>query len=917
MKKKAMAKRLNVLLVLSIFLHLQLIAANTFTFRNGASDLNDENSYLEGVRPGLNDQVILPANCTVTLDSSDSVSWAIAEGLDRIIPEDATSRLVVNVDSGEAHLTVPFSASNVSDGDCDKGVLEKTGAGNLVIGGAQGRFCATGSTERYDYYVSIVVSAGTLTLPQNVTTGGAQHYGKLSIAKAATLMNLSVSPDVNNIWPSAQFAELSGSGTLTSKGPRPVQVGGTSVFSGKLSGDINLYVNGRMTLSGSDSDTTGIVTIRLNKGNLLNSVAAGGILYVSELGMAGAPSVLGAADTIETGDYGGGIVYTGDSGTTDKNFRFTDSSDAHSPSFISGGTNGGLVWSGKWGQKNYSDVSTKSRRLIIMGSHEKECVMTGIIEDAIDDDILFPLTIIKRGSGIWRMAHNDNRTGGGLYSIEEGTLRYDSVAERGQPSALGASDNLIYPDYRGGRDLESHRPPYAFQLGSEANTTATMEFTGSKRSVCSTRPVAVKGMGRFKISGSGAYSFRGFSSIASGSQLVLDTDRTDGHVYVGDISDGSAPLDVLKEGAGEIKVVGGMSFTGALKVKAGTLTLCATNRPYGWLRWVVKEKGTFCSRYKGVSAPETESPSNVELQMEEFAFFDKDGKRLDRGSSYHSGSEDLHLMPYKSVAEENASFYDLYGGNLIDRSKIATLFDGGAGAVSGVWGGVYIRSRVWPFCSMSNPGYWLRLVVRLPENSNPAASYDLAFFYGAGNSKITRAATAVAIDGSVDGVNWEPVADNDALEIPETGARWYADPRDDLVSVSGSNYTLKDHVGFPMRGTSTNGVAALTMPVSVSSGAVLKSAGKASISSLVLAKDGNGTIDGFVFAEKGSIDIEGDGMKNGKYSLPVDFKDCESLKNIEKWDLTINGDSAGAREIRVSGGGKVELVPLGLVIVVK
>jgi hypothetical protein len=58
-------------------------------------------------------------------------------------------------------------------------------------------------------------------------------------------------------------------------------------------------------------------------------------------------------------------------------------------------------------------------------------------------------------------------------------------------------------------------------------------------------------------------------------------------------------------------------------------------------------------------------------------------------------------------------------------------------------------------------------------------------------------------------------------------------------------------------------------------------------------------------------------MESGVQSIPVDFKNCTGLKNIEKWNLTVNGGSARARNIRVSDDGTIELVPPGLVIVLK
>jgi hypothetical protein len=904
-------------LAFSVGLAFSASAGNVFTLRNGIKDWTRPESYDQNAVPEEGDQVELPADCTVMLDSSDTASWKKAELLDRIIPADATSRLIVNVGSDDAKLTVPFSASNVKDVDYDKGVLEKTGSGNLVLGGSTARFKASG--DRYDYYTGIVVSEGTLTLPQDVAEGGAHRYGRVTIAESATLVNIAVG--LSGIYPSATLSGISGRGTITSSGSRPLQIVGTSTFEGKFSGCLNVYANGIMTLLGNESDTTGTVTVRLNYGNFLASIASGGILYVTNFGVKGSASSIGAGGTVKIGSYGGGFVYLGTGETCDKDLNLADEVNMSGASFIHGGDHGRLNWTGKWMQSSGDKTYTKAHRLFLMGNHANECIMSGAMTDAASDGILFPITIIKRDNGTWRMAHNDDRTGGGTYVVEAGTLAYDSIAEKGSPCALGASNNLLNHGYSG-RDLENNRVPHAFLLGSENNTTATMEFTGSNGGICSTRPVAVKGKGRFKISGQGAYSFRGFyATNAANSELVLDTDRTDGYVSVGDISDGDVPLSVTKEGDGEIKVTGYMTSTGPLSVKEGTLTLCTTNRPYTWFRWIVKEKGYHCSRYADIASSADNLP--VDLKMEEFALFDVDGMRIDKGISYYGSTTDHHLMPNGSIAEEDNWFYQIRkdsGSDILESSKLESFFDGKAGSSSGVWGGINIRSQKSPFCKLDTPSYWFKFIERLPENSKAAASFDLAFFFGSETSdkgKVSEAVTAVAIEGSVDGINWELAAENNSLKIPADKARWYANPSGDLVSVSGASYTLKEHVGFPMRGYCTNGVSSVSMPVSVAQGATLKAIGDMALSSLVLSKDGNGTIDGFTFDDGGAISVEVGSSFSGRLEIPVQFVNCSNMKNLEKWTLSIDGGSSRGRKLRVQNDGTVAVEPPGMVVILK
>ena len=904
-------------LVFSVGFVFSAFAGNVFTLRNGIKDWTRPESYDQNAVPEEGDQVELPADRTVTLDSSDTASWKKAESLNRIIPADETSRLVVNVGSGDAKLTVPFSASNVKNVDYDKGVLEKTGSGNLVLGGSTARFKASG--DRYDYYTGIVVSEGTLTLPQDVAEGGAHRYGHVTIAESATLVNIAVGS--SGIYPSATLSGISGRGTITSSGSRPLQIAGTSTFEGKFSGCLNVYVNGIMTLLGTESDTTGTVTVRQNYGNFLSSIASGGILYVTNFGVKGSASSIGAGGTVKIGSYGGGFVYLGTGETCDKDLNLADEVSMSGASFIHGGEHGRLNWTGKWMQTSGDKTYTKAHRLFLMGNHANECIMSGAMADASSDGILFPITIIKRDNGTWRMAHNDDRTGGGAYVVEAGTLAYDSIAEKGSPCALGASNNLLNHGYSG-RDLENNRVSHAFLLGSENNSSATMEFTGSNGGICSTRPVAIKGKGRFKISGHGAYSFRGFySTNAANSELVLDTDRTDGYVSVGDISDGDVPLSVTKEGEGEIKVAGYMTSTGPLSVKEGTLTLCATNRPYTWFRWIVKEKGYHCSRYSDIASSVDNLP--VDLKMEEFALFDVDGKRIDKGISYYGSTANHHLMPNGSVAEEDNWFYQIRkdsGSDILDGSKLESFFDGKAGSSSGVWGGINIRSQKSPFCKLDTPSYWFKFIERLPENSKAVASFDLAFFFGSATSdkgKVSEAVTAIAIEGSVDGINWELAAENNSLEIPADKARWYADPSEDLVSVSGATYTLKEHVGFPMRGYCTNGVSSVRMPVIVAQGATLKAMGVVELTSLVLSKDGNGTIDGFTFDDDGAISLEVGSSFSGRLEIPVQFTNCSNMKNLEKWTLSIDGGSSRGRKLRVQNDGTVAVEPPGMVVILK
>ena len=885
--------------------------AATRTLKDGVSDWTKQDSYDEGVAPTANDIVALPADRAVTLDASDSASWALVESLERIIPEGDTSVLTVNVSSGDATLTTPFSSSQEVEADnapvySGTGCIVKTGSGNLNLGSSAGRYRATGGNY-FDHYAALTIRSGTVTLPQEVARAGNFYYGPTAISNGATLVAMKLSDPALTVYPVTWLWKLVGEGTVTSSGTRPLGVRAWRIadmheFAGKFSGTLPFTLTGRIRLTGTQSDATSVFTVYCNYGTLAGGWW-GGYAEVLKLGKTGETSSVGASDTIRTDVHGGGLVYIGDGEECDKTFLMRDSIAFAGYNFIDAGATGGIIWSGEWGQSSYKADTTKTHRLVIMGSNENECVMSGKIADAVahssDDYRCYPIYIIKRGTGTWRMADNAARTGGGGYAIEEGTLRYDSIAERGTVCSLGTATNLT-ENYTG-VDIENHREDYAYLLGSENG--ATMEFTGENGGTCSTRPVAVKGTGCFKVSGAGAFSFSGFSAHEAGAKLVLDTARTDGLVTIGGISDGTMPLSVSKTGAGVIRLIGGQTFTGGLSVDEGTLVVQGPNRPYRWIRWIVKEKGNFCSRYTTTG----EGTSYTDLKMEEFALFDADGKRIDKGITASSETSNFYEMAPGSVAKETPDSIC----TVLNSKTVAAFFNGGAGSRSGVWGGIVLRAAVDKFCKMDTPANWFRMVERLPENAVPA-SFDLAGFYTSSDNYLRVMATAVALEGSVDGWNWEPVAEQNELAIPNAKPRWYANPSADLVSGS-SDYTLKDHVGFPMRGTSTNGISALTMPISVAAGATLAADGEVTISSLRLSSVTNGTISGFSFAANGVLDVADMGRVTGEVRMPVAMSGCQSAANIAGWTLHIDGQGTRYRINGISEDG-ITIVPPGMII---
>lgn len=122
----------------------------------GATDWSDKESYANadgtaaGCVPSTNDELAIPANCTVTLDCDNAAHFEIANRLSRVRPLERTSFLVVKVSEGK-DITFNPKINYLGTGAYDewyRGGLIKRGLGTLVLGSGSGA---------YDYFTDITV----------------------------------------------------------------------------------------------------------------------------------------------------------------------------------------------------------------------------------------------------------------------------------------------------------------------------------------------------------------------------------------------------------------------------------------------------------------------------------------------------------------------------------------------------------------------------------------------------------------------------------------------------------------------------------------------------------------------------------------------------------------------------------------
>jgi hypothetical protein len=204
-------------------------------------------------------------------------------------------------------------------------------------------------------------------------------------------------------------------------------------------------------------------------------------------------------------------------------------------------------------------------------------------------------------------------------------------------------------------------------------------------------------------------------------------------------------------------------------------------------------------------------------------------------------------------------------------------------------------------------------VLRLPEGADDVVKVDMMYQQtGKNNNQYAgRNPTAFSIEASVDGVFWEEVGGLTDIPITDIGAS---------VWISGTT-SYKDTPGLFTLASSVQAYDSTPLanvgPISVASGATLRFEGvDAPVSKLNLSTAGNGTIENAVFASSGMLTV--DGVENGKTTrFAVTFKNCSNLENLAKWNLFLGGENTSRYHIQIGSDGFVNIVPRGLVVVVR
>lgn len=491
---------------------------------------------------------------------------------------------------------------------------------------------------------------------------------------------------------------------------------------------------------------------------------------------------MGCFPAITFGNYGGLLRYIGDGETTDKGFLISYSPDSLTRyAAIDACANGGLSIGG-----GIALTESKMHQFYLTGSNAAPCEVTGPLVNSGD----YTFHLSKFGTGQWNLRHNDATTWSGALTVGEGTLGFDTVAEKGTVSALGTAMRT-QSSYAGAYN-EAKDVPWAVKI----EDGAALEYLGTTNCAAATRPIVVTGTGTVKNNGGGYLRLAGFSvlSDATDSTLVLGGTNTLDNV-ADDLSDGHAgKLSVVKEDVGTWRLGTNCTFTGALDVKAGKLVM--GNLLYRYYRWVIKATFTTLAG----------SSKDRVVGLTTFGLFDADGNDLTYGFTDETPADNLY-------GDYKASYpyaYDVFGTGQRGRLAVPSAGHFVVTRYSGLSKGFHSRVPDTLFThAASNIGnYWSRTPQEPPtpestdswwaitmqlQDGNPATSWDYVTSPCQYSYQMISNST---LEASVDGIVWQELAEviNDEMNM---NGKWQSNSE-----TYDSAYVT--HVGMPIPAGSTN-----------------------------------------------------------------------------------------------------------------
>ena len=916
------------LLAIVSFCAVQSVSSATFNLKqsihNVDFDWEASGSYVEETKPGEKDTVVIPDGVTAKLSAS-SASFAFVNKLARITPAGG-GVLEITVDEGASvQLECAVSVYGQSD---NSGKIVKRGLGSLEF---TSYTAVMDRTYVMDYYANICVEEGKLLLYQGGTDEKEYFYAlSVRVEEGAELSLCKVGR--------SYIKDITGSGLVTkaeTSGIQQTYLYGTdhTVFDGLMVGK-QIRIENYKGRHDFTCPTNDIFTIIVLEDTTCGLAVLGNTSELSSFG----------TGNINFGGKRGRVINLGTQAQScNKPWWIT----AHS--ILDGGSYGGVTFTGSWGSSYSSEYNL--RKIGIAGDHANECVAGTSIPDSIastDKPTMFANYYIhKTGTGTWRFSTNKqtSRKGMGVLDVKNGTVRFDSIAERGLDSSLGRAE-YIFPDVQGLTN-GVEQVSYAYVLGGvDAPTEGTMEYTGSADASCATRPFAIRSRGRIKSEAAG-FSFANAFALGSGEKtLTLDSSAYSSTyeltpnkaTMLSDGQDGGV-LSVEKQGSGKWMLYGTNTCTGSLFARGGSVIIQNSGKKYRWYRFVVMENAYSCSRYDTScssvftnefgKAPAQTKEEMGQTQIAEIALYDKDGNNLIHGftqktpiTQFAYDGGDARVMEPGEIA------LGALGNtvNFVDPSQyLQNVCDGDPKAATGRLtssnGG--IKKEV--------PSTHLPIVVRLPDNSPPAVRLDFSCgrpqeCYGDFKTYNGRNMTAFRLDASADGLHWDlgiTGRDCEDIDVPDAGYGTTFAPRWD----SDRSKVSKDIVKRLNLGMNVESVQASEefsvnryafSSYGAADGAKIQVFGeKLAVSGLkVDAAATSGVLENIELAQSGTLEVVNLVDRTATVDLPLNIAGLSGAANVNSWKVRINGKKSN-HSCSVNADGTIRITPAGLYLIMR
>ena len=758
------------------------------------------------------------------------------------------------------------------------GYVVKRGAGNLMF--APSSLTYDSQNRCYDYRERFIVEKGDVIFPQEVASSGKGYFhGSLAVSNGCTVVMEGGHKSSENH--SIYFTGgICGDGNLMCTNStaecRLYVCGGTEPFSGELTGaNIVLYVNGPIMLAGTNNTFKSIY----HKGGTVGARKFGNKTDTSSLG-AYNNEVL---NTDYHGDMGFLCLATEADGVQSC-YRTLRDYDASARLVFDGGAYGGLKLGAPWNSTAMIIqvyFGKYMKEMVLTGSNTEECVFACNVVPSADhaESEYGYYYLTKKGTGTWRMSVMRTEVLKKLAGIgvENGTLRFDTIAERGSYCSFGLSTNLFGYAYKGTIASAPPEVDYAIRLGNAANLEeeGTFEYMGPSSSptetFCETRKIAVTGNGRLKNGSSVRLNWRGVKSVPMPdgsanpalSTLTLDGDTAPG--FLTDVTEepGAAPLKIAKDGESSWHLEGNLTFSGGIDVKKGLLTL-SNCRNWNWYRLVMKQN-------KGCGATDGDWRTNA-VYIGELGLFDANGNRLNESlvkGPDTAKTNPYHLSPGRMIVDCNQH----------STSTFARMFDGDG-----------TKNSLFQFAkplSEEDPTSWKHIYMHLEGGKSAVSSFDISYPNGIGGAYKYSELTHFAIEGSTDGSSWHTITNVTDFTFANK-QKW---------SISGAGITLGGTVtgGAPLDTAIPAEALPEVLPNGISSlkvdhGATFTVYGEPlAVSNVVVdvSCGGVGTITGVSFASEGVITVENLPV-GGAVMSSGNLMACEGGANISRWRVETN-----------------------------